>query len=379
MTNPTTQRAIFGIVGGYGAAGRIVASELWKSCDGEVVIGGRDLEKAKVLAAEFDGRVSAAHVDVLDDRSLNDFCSQCSIIINCAGPVVVLQDRVAQAAFRKRCHYIDAAGMSFVKERMLPHRQEIEDLGLSFVVSAGWMPGLSELLPAYADAKARARMDTIESLKVYFGDSGEWSTNALRDGYWYIRQSGLRRPGYFHRGEWTRAKIAEANLRVNLGDPIGAGRFSLFLTPELGELGRRLNNYDVFIYTYLSGFRTAMAATLMAMVPLPEALGVRMVRNVFRRNRLSVDGFVVAQILGRSQGCRITLTVQLVYRERRDYWIHGLTLATVARLLFENKASENTCVRRGVHLLADAVDPIAFMTELRKLGTELTETFAPCE
>jgi len=72
-------------------------------------------------------------------------------------------DRVAQAAFSRRCHYVDAAGMSFVKERMLPHHREIEDLGLSFVVSAGWMPGMSELLPAYADAKARAGMDTIES------------------------------------------------------------------------------------------------------------------------------------------------------------------------------------------------------------------------
>jgi saccharopine dehydrogenase (NAD+, L-lysine forming) len=354
-------------------------SELWKSCDGEILVGGRDLDKAKALAAEFDGRVAAAQVDVLDKHSLDDFCSRCSIVVNCAGPVMVLQDRVAQAAFSRRCHYIDAAGMSFVQERMLPHRREIEDLGLSFVVSAGWMPGLSELLAAYAAAKANASMDTIESLKVYFGDSGEWSTNALRDGYWYIRQSGLRRAGYFHKGEWTYAKMREASRRVDLGDPIGAGRFALFLTPELGQLARRLNNYDVFIYTYLSGVRTAMAATLMALLPLPEGLGVRLVRNVFRRNRLPVDGFVVAQILGRSQGRRLSLTVQLVYTERRDYWIHGLVLATVARLIFETKVSESTGVRHGVHFLADAVDPIAFMAELRKSGVDHTETLAPCE
>lgn len=122
-----------------------------------------------------------------------------------------------------------------------------------------------------------------------------------------------------------------------------------------------------------------MAATLMALVPLPEGLGVRLVRNVFRRNRLPVDGFVVAQILGRSQGRQLTLTVQLVYRERRDYWIHGLALATVARLISENNVSESTSVRHGVHFLADAVDPIAFMAELRKSGVEQTETFEPCE
>ena len=109
----------FGIVGGYGATGRIVASELWKSsCDGEILVGGRDLAKGKALAAEFDSRVSAVQLDVLDDRSLDDFCGRCSILINCAGPVIVLQDRVAQAAFRARCNYIDAAGMSVVKEAM---------------------------------------------------------------------------------------------------------------------------------------------------------------------------------------------------------------------------------------------------------------------
>jgi saccharopine dehydrogenase (NAD+, L-lysine-forming) len=365
-----SQTVTFGVVGGYGATGRVVASELWKSGDGEILIGGRDLAKARGLAAEFDGRVSAAKLDILDAHSLDEFCSRCSIIINCAGPVKVLEDRVAQAAFRKRCHYIDAAGMSLVKERMLLHSREIEHLGLSFVISAGWMPGLSELLPVYAEAQAKTRMDAIESLTVYFGDSGEWSTSALRDGAWYIRQSGLRSAGYFHKGEWTRAKMSEAFRRVNLGDPIGPGRFAMFSTPELNEVGRRLDDIDVFTYTYLSGFRTVIATTLMAAVPLPEGWCVRLVRNVFRRNRLPVDGFVAAKILGQSQGRRVALDVQIVYKERRDYWIHGVTLATVARMVSEGKA-----VRAGIHFLADAVDPIAIISELRKAGVEQTEDF----
>ena len=114
----------FGIIGGYGATGRVVVSELWKSCKGEILIGGRDLAKGTALAQEPGSRVSAAHLDVLDGRSLDDFCSQYSIIVNCAGPVMVLQDRVAQAAFRRRCHYIDVAGLTFVKERMLRHSRQ---------------------------------------------------------------------------------------------------------------------------------------------------------------------------------------------------------------------------------------------------------------
>jgi len=360
----------FGIVGGYGATGRVVASELAKSGDGEILIGGRDLAAGKALAAELPGRASAVQLDILDARSLDEFCGRCSVIVNCAGPVMVLQDRVAQAAFRNRCHYIDAAGMSVVKERLLSHGREIEDLGLSFVISAGWMPGISELLPVYAHAQARSNMNTLESLTVYFGDSGAWSDSALRDGVWYIRQKGLRSVGYFRQGQWSRSKTSEAFRTVDLGDPIGSRRFAQFFTDELNEIGRRLADCDVRIYTYLSGFRTIVASMLIALLPLPETTCVRMLRNVFRRNRLAVDGFVVAQIVGSSQGRPITLTAQVVFKDHRDYWTNGIVLATVARRIAEGKG-----VRAGVHFLADAVDPVAFMEELRRVGVEQSEGF----
>jgi len=342
-----------------------------------LLIGGRDLAQAKALATALGSRVSAARLDVLDARSLDDFCSQCSIVINCGGPVMVLQDRVAQAAFRSRCHYIDAAGMSVVKERLLPHSHEMSELGLSFIVSAGWMPGISEVLPVYAEARARDKMDAVESVTVYFGDSGEWSANALRDAVWYIRRSGLRSPDYFHyfhKGEWTCAKTSTRFRTVNLGSPVGRGRFCMFATSELREVGQRLSGCDFLSYTYLSGIRTVISSTLIALFPLPDGLSVRMMRNVFSRNRLPVDGFVVAQVLGRSEGREVALTAQIIYRDRRDYWIHGLALATVARMIAEGKH-----VQPGLHFLAEAVDPLAFIEGLRKAGVEQTENFEPSE
>src|SRR5215475_8440758 len=186
------QPVIFGIVGGYGATGKIVAANLHKSTKAEIIIGGRDPVKAQAVAAEYDNRVSAVGLDALDDNSLDEFCGRCSIVINCRGPVKKLRDRVAQAALRKRCHYIDPAGMSVIKEGISDRDREITDLKLSFVVSAGWMPGLTELLPVYAQAKAKVIMEKLDSVTVYFGDCGDWSKNALRDGVWYLRQLGLR-------------------------------------------------------------------------------------------------------------------------------------------------------------------------------------------
>jgi hypothetical protein len=367
-----SQTVRFGIIGGYGATGRVVVSELWKSCPGEIRIGGRDLARGQALAATFDGRVSAGQLDVLDAPSLDRFCSECSIIVHCGGPVMRLQDRVAQAAWRSRSHYVDLAGLGVVKERLLAHAQEITDLGLSFVISAGWLPGLSELLPVYAHARARASMDAIESLTFYFGDSGEWSTAAFQDMAWFLRRSGLRRPGYFRKGERVAVKMRQGSPRVDLGGRIGLRRFALQSLPEQDEIGRRLNEGEVVICSYLPGFRVALAAAVVALLPLPNALSFRLLRSAFRRTSLPVGGFVVARVLGRSQGRQVALTAEVVYDKHRDYWVNGLVIATVARLMSEGKG-----VQPGVHFLADAVDPIAFMAELRKRGIEPSESVGP--
>jgi hypothetical protein len=87
---------------------------------------------------------------------------------------------------------------------------------------------------------------------------------------------------------------------------------------------------------------------------------------------LPVGGFVVARVLGHAQGRRLALTAEITYDKHRDYWINGLVVATVARLISEGKG-----VRPGVHFLTDAVDPIAFMAELRKGGVEQCERVQP--
>jgi saccharopine dehydrogenase (NAD+, L-lysine forming) len=364
------QKSTFGIVGGYGATGRAVVAELLKSGDGELLIGGRDPAKLKSVTAELRNGVSAARVDVLDTASLDEFCSRCSVIVNCAGPVMSLQDRVAQAAFRQHCHYVDAAGMGVVRERMLPHNREIVALGLSYVISAGWAPGLTEFLPVSNYARAKSTMDSIESVSAYSSDSGEWSPNALRDGVAFIRRTGLAKPGYFHKGEWARARTSEASRKVDLGDPIGLRRFSLFSMPELNDVGHRLTDCDFFPYAYLADFRNAVGFLMIAFLPLSEDSSVRLLRNMFRRNHLAVAGFVVARVVGRSEGRAATLTTRVTFLAGQDYWMSAVALATVARMV-----SARQGVQSGVHYLSATMDPIAFMAELRKAGVQQTERF----
>jgi len=366
-----SRRATFGLVGGYGATGRLVASELLRTGEDGILIGGRDAAKLTRCAAELGARVLSAHLDVMDAETLARFCRDCSVVINCAGPVTQLGHRVAQAALRERCHYVDPAGMSVVKESLQPRGREIEALGLSFVVSAGWTPGISEVLPVYAHARAITTMDSIDSVRVCFSDSGDWSDNALRDGIAHLQDVGLARPGYFRKGRWVHAGIREASRTVDLGAPLGSRRFSLFSTAELEHVGRTLIDCKVLTYSYVSGLRNVVAAIALALLPVSEASRLQWLKGIFRRNRLSVGGFVVVDVLGWSGGRSRTLRSRVLFDVGRHYWINALSLATVARMI-----TSGTGVRAGVHFLADAVDPAIYLGRLREAGVEQVDSLS---
>jgi len=149
-------------------------------------------------------------------------------------------------------------------------------------------------------------MDSIESLSVYFSDSGDWSANALRDGV-------------------------------------------SFSMPELNEVGRRLTDCNFLTYSYLSGFRNGVAAIMIALLPLSEESGVRLLRNIFRRNRLPVGGFVVVHVVGRSESRSAALRTRIVFDADHGYWMNGLALSTVARTVSAGKGVQ-TGVQHSLRL-----------------------------
>jgi len=213
-------------------------------------------------------------------------------------------------------------------------------------------------------------METIESLRVYFGDSGDWSAAAFQNIAWYLRRNGLGNPGVFRKGERVRVNMLQASARVDLRGRVGRRRFSLFSMSEPDEVGRRLNDCDVFIYAQMPGILSTMAAALVALLPPPRSLGAPPLRHTFRRSSLPAGGFVVVRVLGQSQGRQQRLSAEIVYDRQRDYWINGLVVATVARMISEGRG-----VQSGLHFLADAVDLLAFMAQLQRAGVGLTECF----
>ncbi len=92
---------------------------------------------------------------------------------------------------------------------------------------------------------------------------------------------------------------------------------------------------------------------------------LRMRRNVFRGNRLPVDGFVAAHVLGRSRGSRLALPVSFVYRDRRgDRRVTESRPAftssprrTVYAITGGTSVFRNSCARRKPRLYCSVKSP----------------------
>ena len=93
--------------------------------------------------------------------------------------------------------------------------------------------------------------------------------------------------------------------------------------------------------------------------------------SVRYRARRPVGGFNVVEIQGRCGSRDVSHRHQLTFERNREYWMNAVVAATVARLISDGRG-----VKPGVHFLVDAVDPIAFIEELRIAGVTDTQSFS---
>ena len=71
------------VLGGYGEMGTVVCSDLSDTFSGETVIAGRDIAKARKLAAKFKNKnVTGAYADVSDSKSMDTVLRGADVVIN---------------------------------------------------------------------------------------------------------------------------------------------------------------------------------------------------------------------------------------------------------------------------------------------------------
>lgn len=353
-----------GIVGGYGAIGNIISEELLKNSAYRLRIGGRNREKINKRVIALGERASGKKVDIHDGDELEVFCEGCALIINCTGPSWMIKDRVIKYALKAGCDYVDP-GIWHDKSNL--YKRSFEKRGLTGLLYAGWVPGLTGLLPRYLYNIGKEALDSIQSLNVYCGDRSSWSASASHDIlYHFIR--GIQ-PGLFENGQWSAKSALYAIWGSEYYDhPGNFGR--LFVNPgytaELESLSREAKIPRMGSYIGCSGIVGNLKLFGIRHIKMNDEKAVATLMGTIKKetDRHGPGGAVSSVLKGRKNGKRVRISASVF--DSDTIRLTGLCTALAARMILENKIHGN-----GLKFLCDAVEPAAFFKGLEAQGIKV--------
>jgi saccharopine dehydrogenase (NAD+, L-lysine-forming) len=130
------------IVGGYGAVGRIISERLSVVYPNEVVVAGRNLAKAQMLAEELENKIIPYQLDVNHPEE-SDLWKNAELLIMCLDQ----QDsRFVEFCIERGIHYIDISANYTVLQQIQRLDEKARTTKTSIVLSVGLAPGISNLL-----------------------------------------------------------------------------------------------------------------------------------------------------------------------------------------------------------------------------------------
>jgi len=230
------------ILGGYGNCGRRIAEILAQDPDTECVIGGRDVRRGQVVAAEL--KVPFVAVDASRLTSLNAALDGVFAVVNACGPFQAHDYGVAERCARRGVHYVDMANEWSYIQGIQGLTARAREGGATLVSGAGCaLTFSSALVAAVSDA-----FDTIEKIEV-----AVLSGNRIPHGPASVRALLLaqgRRVRIRVGDEWREVPGFTQGRTVVLPKPFGRHRLYMTDAPEVDVLAKR---YDATV-TYRTGF-----------------------------------------------------------------------------------------------------------------------------
>ncbi len=138
------------VVGGYGNFGSVIARRLARESDFQVIVAGRSLEKARVLAQAVGAE--ACRCDIRDGLDGVLSAVRPDILVHTSGPFQGQGYEVAEACIRNKVHYIDLADCRAFVCGITRLDVEAREAGVLIVSGASTVPALTAaLIDSYRD------------------------------------------------------------------------------------------------------------------------------------------------------------------------------------------------------------------------------------
>jgi saccharopine dehydrogenase-like NADP-dependent oxidoreductase len=198
------------IIGGYGKVGTESAKLLSNYSEIALFIGGRDIEKAKKTAIEYNA--SPIYIDCDDIHSVEEAIKDKDIVINCFIDIERVNTNVAKTCIKYGKAYLDPAGVPNEHLYSIVALDREAKNGKSLILTGlGVNPGIiGILLQAHA-----YWFDEVSESNVYFTLGSNFEDISVLSLRGVGKMIGIP-PKVYYQNEWVKPMVSDTKIRVEL-------------------------------------------------------------------------------------------------------------------------------------------------------------------
>lgn len=240
------------VLGGYGEMGTVVSSDLSGTFMGDTVIAGRDIKKAKALAASFkDKRVTGAYADVSDRQSMNDVLEGADAVINATNYYMNIE--VMRSALKNSVHYLDLGGLYHMTLKQLKLHKEFRKKNVLALLGCGATPGITNIMANHGSKM----LDRIDSVHIQFGDKDYTDYNmpvVVPYSMYTVIDEFSKKPAVFTKGKMTFVEPISGAIDVDFPNPVGKVSCFYTLHSELASMPKKFAEKGIKECSFRGGF-----------------------------------------------------------------------------------------------------------------------------
>ena len=356
------------ILGGYGYTGKFLAKHLLAHTDTNIIISGRNLQKACSFVNELnDPRAIARSADASDRKNLTDALQGVSLCL-VAAPTTHHAETVIDACIDSRVDYLDVQFASGKLRALYSAEEKIKKAGLCFITEAGYHPGLPAALIRYAATK----LDRLESaVTAGFLNMQELpyteAVDELMEGFLDYQAQ------VYKNGAWT--KPSSWNMRdFDFGKDIGKRTcYSMFFE----EMRKLPDMYPTLKETgfYISGANwiSDLIVTPLVFVGLKVApkRGIRPLGKLmwWAMGKTKPPYLVALKVeaTGVKNGEPTRVEVQISHPD-------GYELTAIPVTAYLRQYLDGTARPCGVHMMGHIAEPVRLFKDMQMMGAEVIES-----
>ncbi len=361
------------ILGGSGNTGRPLAQLLLQESTANLILGGRNLDKAKVYTEElnrtFEGnRVSCVRVDASDSPSLRNACEEIDFVI-VASSTTQFTRQIAQAALEAKIGYLDIQYSSQKIATLRSLESAIHQASCCFITDGGFHPGLPAFLVRYA-AKS---FDQLETARVGSVIKEDWKNLEVGDATVFELMELMNdfEMSTYKKGNWRKASLYNTSdfIKMDFGGVFGVQYCAPMLLeemralpqiyPTLSETGFYVGSFNWFVdWVIMPIAMVAMKISSRAAVR-PMARWMHWGLKAFSRPPYGT--LLKVEASGKKNGQQKTIKVTISHPDG-----YLFTAIPVAACMLQYL--DGSIAVPGLWLQATVVEPIRFMHDMQRMG-----------